>query len=142
MVGRWAIVVYDRRMQRIMIAPHTPSMLRVGDRTVRVESFRGAEPSAQVVNEPGGLLPYPKKHLGPLGWADLEANVGIDADPALYQWIGEAWVGQAVGAEVPPDTFDPIDRVAHTIELQKPLLHEVVLPALDRNSHDTRFLTV
>ena len=77
-------------MQRIFIPPHVPAMLRVGDRIVRVESYSGAEPSAAVVNEPGGLLPYSKKHLGTLGWADLEANVGIDADPALFQWIGDA----------------------------------------------------
>ena len=129
-------------MQRIFIPPHVPAMLRVGDRIVRVESYSGAEPSAAVVNEPGGLLPYSKKHLGTLGWADLVANVGIDADPALFQWIGDAWFGQPVRDEVVLDAFDPVEKMAQTIQLQKPLLHEVILPGLDRASHDRRLLTV
>ncbi|MGZ6141915.1 MAG: hypothetical protein ACXWLM_01195 [Myxococcales bacterium] len=117
-----------------------PSFLRVGDRSVRVESFSGAEPFAEVVNEPGGLLPYAKKHLGAIRWADLEADVGIDSDPALYQWIGDTWFGQPAREKAVLDTFDPISRRAETIELTRPLLREVVLPALDARAHDQRFL--
>ena len=112
------------------------SFLRVGDRTIRVERFSGAEPFAEVVNEPGGLLPYSKKHLGALRWADLEASIGIDADPALYQWIGDAWFGH------PSRDRAVLDAADQSIELQKPRLHEVVLPALDAHAHDQRFLTV
>ena len=117
-----------------------PSFLRVGDRAIRVESYSGAEPFAEVVAESGGLLPYAKKHLGALRWADLEASVGIDADPALYQWIGDAWFGQPARDRAVLDTFDPVTRRAETIELQKPLLREVVLPGLDASVHDQRFL--
>jgi hypothetical protein len=113
-----------------------PAFLRVGNRTIRVESFSGAEPFAEVVNEPGGLLPYSKKHLGALHWADLEASIGIDADPALYQWIGDAWFGHPAREQAVLDAAD------QTIELEKPRLHEVVLPALDARVHDLRFLTV
>jgi hypothetical protein len=113
-----------------------PAFLRVGGRSIRVESFSGPEPFAEVVSEPGGLLPYSKKHIGALRWADLEASIGIDADPALYQWIGDAWFGH------PAREGAVLEALDQTIELQKPRLHEVVLPALDVRAHDQRFLTV
>src|SRR5438876_9391921 len=43
-----------------------------GKPAVRVQGHTGAEPFAEVINEPGGLLPYAKKHLGPVRYADLE----------------------------------------------------------------------
>lgn len=113
-----------------------PSILRLGEKRVRVESFRGAEPFAEVVNEPGGLLPYAKKHIGPLRWADLEARVGIDADPALYQWIGDAWFGHPARDRIELDTAGEI------LELTQPLLREVVLPELDVRARDQRFLSM
>src|SRR5512146_1760285 len=117
------------------------SFLRVGDRTVRVESWSGAEPFAEVINEPGGLLPYAKKHLGQIRWADLEARIGVDADPALYEGIREAWFGRPVREAVRLDAIDPFRRTSEIIELARPQLREVVLPALDVNAHDQRFLT-
>ena len=113
-----------------------PSFLRVGDRAIRVESYSGAEPFAEVVAESGGLLPYAKKHLGALRWADLEASVGIDADPALYQWIGDAWFGHPSREQV------VLETPAEAMELEQPTLREVVLPALDVRAHDQRFLKV
>lgn len=125
-----------------MRAPTVHAFLKVRDRAVRVESYRGAEPFAEVVNEPGGLLPYAKKHLGALRWADLEAQVGIDSDPALFEWIGDAWFGNPLRESVELDAFDPVERVARTLELQHAELHEVTLPGMDQGSHERRFLSV
>src|SRR3954465_10589584 len=50
--------------------PPAPSVARYG----------GGEPYAVVVNEPGGLLPYAKKHIGALQFADVATEVAMDAD--------------------------------------------------------------
>src|SRR5260370_24541119 len=70
------------------------TVLRLGGTpAASVASFRGGEPFAEVVNEPGGLLPYAKKHVGDLRFADLEAHLAMDAHPLLYRWIRDTWLG-------------------------------------------------
>lgn len=129
-------------MQRSTSRLGNQAFLRLGDRSVRVESYFGAEPFAEVINEPGGLLPYAKKHIGALHYADLEARIGIDADPALYEWIGDAWFGKPVREEVRLEAVDLVRRVSESIELKEAQLREVILPALDVTARDQRFLTL
>jgi hypothetical protein len=109
---------------------------------VSVERFTGGEPFADVIDEPGGLLPYPKKHLGELKFAEVEAQIGVDAHPALYRWIRDAWLGEPVREKVALDTQEAGTAPPHTIELAHARIHQVVLPALDSVSRDRRFITL
>jgi hypothetical protein len=117
------------------------AFLRVGERAFRVQSFSGAEPFAEVVNELGGFLPYAKKRLGAVRYDDLEAKIGFDADAELFKWIGDAWFGSPIRKDVAFDALNPVHRVASTLEM-KAQLHEVILPGLDLAAHDERFMTV
>jgi len=113
------------------------SVLRVGGTpAASVERYSGGEPFADVVNEPGGLLPYAKKHIGDLHFADLEVQVAIDAHPALFRWIRDAWFGSPDRERV------ALDAQGTGIELAHARLREVTLPALDHAARDRRFLAL
>jgi len=113
------------------------TVLRIGGTTVAsVERYSGGEPFAEVVTEPGGLLPYSKKHIGGLHFADLEAQVALDAHPTLFRWIRDAWFGNPDREKV------ALEAQAEGVECALARLHEVTLPALDQTSRDRRFLTL
>jgi hypothetical protein len=119
------------------------ALLRIGDTPVAsVERYAGGEPFAEVVSEPGGLLPYAKKHIGELHFADLEAQVGLEAHPALFRWIRDAWFGDPARDSVALDAPDGTETTMRRIEMAHACLHEVVLPALDSGSRERRFLTL
>jgi hypothetical protein len=119
------------------------ALLRIGDEAmVRVDSFAGGEPFAEVINEPGGLLPYAKKHLGPVQYADLEVQVPVDAHPELFQWIGDAWFGNPLREEVALDAFEPLRNTGRTLELRRTRMHEVVLPRLGVSLREEAPLTL
>src|SRR5437588_13026172 len=106
------------------------SLLRIGDMPVAsVERFAGGEPFAEVVSEPGGLLPYAKKHIGDLHFADLEAQISMDAHPALFRWIRDAWLGEPARDRVALDALDATGTALRSIEMAHAHVHEVVLPA-------------
>ena len=115
-------------------------MLRVGGTlAATVDRFTGGEPFAEVVNEPGGLLPYAKKHIGDLHFADLEAQVSLDAHPALFRWIRDAWFGNPERDKVALDTL--VDGAEPTtLDLASATILEVVLPALESESRNRRYL--
>jgi hypothetical protein len=111
-----------------------------GEQVCNVERYTGGDPYAEVVNEPGGLLPYSKKHLGEVRFADLEAQVGLDANPALHAWIRDAWFGKPGREKVALETLDSSGASTRGLELAKPRLRSVTLPALDVTSREKRFL--
>jgi hypothetical protein len=116
--------------------------LRVGEQpAASVELYSGGEPWAEVIDEPGGLLPYAKKHVGELRFADLEAQIALDAHPAFYRWIRDAWFGDPGRDRV---VLDPLEAGSgsRTLELAKAHVHEVVLPGLDTSSREKRSLLV
>ena len=111
-----------------------------GEQVCLVERYSGGDPFAEVINEPGGLLPYSKKHLGELRFADLEAQVGMDANPLLHAWIRDAWFGKPGRERVTLETLDAAGTATRGLELAKPRLRSVGLPALDVSSREKRFL--
>jgi hypothetical protein len=116
-------------------------MLRVGGTlAATVDKYTGGEPFAKVIAEPGGLLPYAKKHIGPdVHFADLQAQVSLDAHPTLFRWIRDAWFGNPDREKVALDTI--VDGAApQTLELAHASITEVVLPALESESRDRRHL--
>ena len=116
-------------------------MLRVGGTlAATVDKYTGREPFAEVITEPGGLLPYAKKHIGPdVHFADLVAQVSLDAHPALFRWIRDAWFGNPDRDKVALDTI--VDGAQpQTLELARATITEVVLPALESESRDRRYL--
>jgi hypothetical protein len=119
------------------------ALLRVGDTpAASVESYCGGEPFAEVVDEPGGLLPYAKKHIGAVRFADLEAQVAMDAHPALFRWIRDTWFGNPARDRVALDVLNAGSSEARSLELAQPRIREVVLPALDSVARDKRFLSL
>ncbi len=118
------------------------TVLRLGGTpTASVEKFSGGEAWCEVINEPGGLLPYAKKHLGPLQFADVEMQVSIDAHPALFRWIRDAWFGNPDRDKVALDTPGGGES-SRSIELARARILAVTLPALDRMARDKRFLAL
>ncbi len=116
------------------------TVLRLGGTAAAsVATFQGGEPFADVVTEPGGLLPYAKKHVGDLRFADLEAQLAMDAHPVLYRWIRDTWLGD-------PDrdfvAFDTGGNSPQTLELARARIRDVVLPALDSASLERCYLTL
>lgn len=129
------------RLSAVARATSSKATLRIGTRAVTaVERFGGGDPYAEVILEPGGHLPYAKKHLGELRFGDLDAQVALDAHPALFRWISEAWVGNAGKEKVALDTVDSAGGPVRSIELALARVREVTLPALDSTSHERRFL--
>ena len=117
------------------------AVLRVGGTiAASVERYTGGDPFAEVVTEDGGLLPYAKKHIGDLRFADLEAQVAMDAHPVLLRWIRDAWFGNPNRDRVSLDTMDA--GGAQSIELANARIRQVVLPALDTGSREKRLLTL
>src|SRR4051812_2293281 len=118
------------------------ALLRLGGTpTASVERFTGGEAYCEVITEPGGLLPYAKKHLGPLQFADVEAQVGMDAHPALFRWIRDAWFGNPDRDKVALETPAGGDS-SRSIEIARARILSVTLPALDRIARDKRFLSL
>src|SRR6266496_3088078 len=106
---------YSRAVSSLRSSGKT--LLRVkGTPAASVERFTGGEPYCEVINEPGGLLPYAKKHLGPLRFADVEAQVAMDAHPTLLRWIRDAWFGNPDREKVAFDTMDSGDA-SRSIEM-------------------------
>jgi hypothetical protein len=112
-----------------------------GTPAATVERYVGGEPYAVVVNEPGGLLPYAKKHIGPLHFADLVAEVAVDADPVLFDWIRDAWFGNPFRENVSFERMDASSSL-QTVEIPHAAIREVTLPALDQNARDRCTLSV
>src|SRR5258708_20421777 len=116
------------------------TVLRLGGTAAAlVATVRGGEPLAEVVNEPGGLLPYAKKHVGDLHVGDLEAQLAMDAHPVLYRWIRDTWLGD------PDRDFVALDTGGNspqTLELARARIRDVVLPALDSASLERCYLTL
>lgn len=106
-----------------------------------IEQYSGGEPYAEVIDEPGGLLPYAKKHVGDLKFADLEATVSLDAHATFFRWVRDAWFGDPGRDRV---VLYPLDAGSgsRTLELAKAHVHEVVLPGLDTSSREKRSLVV
>ena len=113
-----------------------------GTPAASVESYLGGEPFAEVIPEPGGLLPYAKKHLGPLQFADIEAKVSMDAHPVLHRWIRDAWFGNPERDRIALDSTNLDGSNPRTLELTKARIREVELPALDASSLDRHHLTL
>jgi hypothetical protein len=106
-----------------------------GTPAATVARYVGGEPYAVVVNEPGGLLPYAKKHIGALQFADVAAEVAMDADAVLFDWIRDAWFGNPFRDNVSLERLDPASSL-QTVEIAHAAIREVTLPALDQNARD------
>jgi hypothetical protein len=121
----------------------TKTSLRIsGTPAASVESYLGGEPFAEVIPEPGGLLPYAKKHLGPLQFADIEAKVSMDSHSVLHRWIRDAWYGNPERDRVVLDSTDSDGQNPRSLELTKARIREVELPALDSASLDRHHMTL
>src|ERR1041384_3942030 len=119
------------------------SSLRIsGTPVASVDSFLGGEPFCEVIPEPGGLLPYAKKHLGPLQFAAIEAKVSMDAHPLMHRWIRDAWFGNPERDRIAIDSTDSDGQNPRTMELTRARIREVELPALDSASLDRHHLTL
>lgn len=119
------------------------SWLTIGQKPVAtVESFSGGDAFAEVVNEPGGHLPYAKKHLGQVRFADLVTEVAVDAHPSLHLWIREAWFGKPSRDRVVIETPDSSGTGTRGIQLEHARLRSITLPGLDSNSRERRYLTL
>jgi hypothetical protein len=112
-----------------------------GTPAASVARFRGGEPYAEVVNEPGGLLPYAKKHIGDLHFADLEAEVALDADPILFDWIRDAWFGNPFRDRVSLERLDRSSSLP-SVEITNAAIREVTLPTLDQTARDRRSISL
>jgi hypothetical protein len=112
-----------------------------GTPAATVARYSGGEPYAEVVNEPGGLLPYAKKHIGELHFADVSAEVAMDADAALFDWIRDAWFGNPFRDNVALERIDPASPLA-SVEIAHAAIREVTLPALDQTARDRRSMSL
>ncbi len=112
-----------------------------GTPAATVARYSGGEPYAEVVNEPGGLLPYAKKHIGELHFADLAAEVAMDADAALFDWIRDAWFGNPFRDNVALERIDPSSSLA-SVEIAHAAIREVTLPALDQIARERRSMSL
>ena len=113
-----------------------------GKQVASVERYSGGDPYAEVINEPGGMLPYAKKHLGPLHFADLDAQVALDAHPLLLNWIRDAWFGKPSRDRVTLESPDSNGQTTRGLQLAHPRLRVVTLPGLDTTSREKRYLTL
>jgi hypothetical protein len=104
-------------------------ILRIGNVPVTtVVSFKGGDAYADVIDEPGGLLPYAKKHVSPVKYADVEAQVAVDSNSTLFHWIRDAWLGTPL-REVVQVLSSPF-----SLEIRKARIRNVIMPALDHTS--------
>ena len=106
-----------------------------------LEAVSGGAIAAEVLTTPGAG-PADEKHLGQVRYEDLELQLDLSFDKAVYDWIKSSWSrrysrhdGSIVGAD-----FNL--KAVSEREFFHALLTEVGFPALDAASKDHVYLTL
>lgn len=109
----------------------TSSFLRLdGEDVGPLASARGGDAVAEVVRQPrpgGGV----RKHLGNVGYSDLELETDLTTLVALSDWVSAAWAGDARTRNGAVLTADVNLRVRAEREFFDARIREVAFPALD-----------
>ena len=107
-----------------------------------LESSEGGNVFGEVVTEPNGPEPFPKKHLGPPQRDDLVVHVGLSMSNALFDWIAGAWTSQPQTKDGAVLATDFKLDVKTALSFGGALITEMTVPTLDAASKDTGLLTV
>jgi hypothetical protein len=107
-----------------------------------LKSVEGGEIAADVVVEPVGPEPFPKKHLGGVRYEEFTLGIDLGSSSDVDTWISDSWKGHAKprdGAVVETDA--KLDAKARR-EFRHAVITETTIPALDAASKAPAQLTV
>jgi phage tail-like protein len=107
-----------------------------------LQSVKGGDARGEVVVEAWAAGSYPKKHLGPLSYADIEMSLGLPESGSLAEWIETTLAGSLDRRDGAIVAVDARSRELWRREFSSALLTEVRFPALDAASKNSAFLTL
>jgi len=81
-----------------------------------VTSAEGGDISAPVIREPGGA--FVRKRLGPAAPTPIDLSFDLSLDKVVYEWIAQAWAGNAVPRNGSLIELDPNNRARAELTLQ------------------------
>jgi|SRR5688572_15219491 len=83
-----------------------------------------------------------KKHITSVSYEDLQLELDLSLDPALYDWISAAWAGKAPRKSGALSTLDLNGNARATREFQNALISETILPVFDATSKEPAVITL
>jgi phage tail-like protein len=99
-----------------------------------VRSVGGGAAISDVVNEKVGPDGIVKKHLARVQYEDIRLEMGLDMDPAVYDWIARTWKRQQSRKPGAVVGLDSNGKTLSRMEFTNALLTEVALPAMDASA--------
>jgi T4-like virus tail tube protein gp19 len=106
-----------------------------------LESASGGAIAADVVSV-AGADGFDTKHLGRVGYEELELQLDFSLDGAVYDWIAASWKGASPRRDGSIVATDFDGKAVSEQEFFRGLLTGVTVPALDGSSKDAAYLTV
>jgi hypothetical protein len=107
-----------------------------------VKSVDGGGIRADVIEEPGKLGIFTKKHIGQPKYEDIQLTIGFGMARDIYDWIEASWKQNYARKDGTVVVTDATLQAKSEREFFHALIAEVTLPALDGSSKDAAFLTL
>jgi phage tail-like protein len=106
-----------------------------------LDSVSGGGIAADVVSVPGADG-FDAKRLGRVSYEELELQLDLSLDAAVYQWIAASWKNSGARRDGSVVATDVNGKAVSEQEFFRGLLTEVTIPALDASSKDAAKLTI
>jgi hypothetical protein len=124
-------------------AAPSATVLELGGTPVgTLRSAAGGSAVATVVPDVVGAGAPPKKHVGAVGYEDLELELDLTLERAVYDWIGAAWAGNAQRKSGALVGLDMNGNARNARQFHNALITEVTFPACDASSKEAGFITL
>jgi hypothetical protein len=123
-------------------APSATVLQLSGASVGTLRSATGGSAVGTVVSDVAGAGAPAKKHVGAVGYEDLELELDLGLDRAVYDWIGAAWAGNAQRKSGMLVGLDMNGGARNAREFQNALITEVAFPACDASSKEAGFITL
>ncbi|HSP18017.1 MAG TPA: hypothetical protein VLQ79_00770, partial [Myxococcaceae bacterium] len=108
-----------------------------------VSSVEGGEATAAVVIEqPGPGSPFPRKHIGGVGYEDLVITCATGMTEEFYSWLHDAMNGQFRARDGAIVEYDRNLREVRRLEFHQGLVTQLALPALNAGAQTPGSLRV
>ncbi len=107
-----------------------------------LKSVDGGGIKADVISEPVGATGFPAKQIGPPIYEELAIQLGLDLEPAVYDWIAATWSQKFARKDGSVVSSDASRKARSAREFSEALVTETTIPALDASSKDPAFMTI
>jgi hypothetical protein len=105
-----------------------------------VTSAEGGDISAPVIREPDGTVV--RKRLGPPAPMPIDLGFDLSLDKVVYEWIGQAWAGNAVPRDGSLIELDSSNQARAELTFENAVIAATTVPAMDAASKTPCVLSV